>query len=152
MSDKSVFTDDEWEAVTEAPLLIAMAMTAVGPHGLISMTKESFASAKAMTMPGDHGAANALIAEIVQVAKGKETRHDVKDDIKDHNAQTIPVLIDKLVGDLAPAAAALRKLPADEADGVRAWLSSIAVAIADAAKGTTAEEQAVIDRIGAALA
>ena len=38
MSDKSVFTDDEWLAVSEAPLLISMAMEAAGPHGPISIT------------------------------------------------------------------------------------------------------------------
>ena len=47
MSDKSVFTDDEWDAISEAPLLISMAMSVVGPHGPISMIKESAASAKA---------------------------------------------------------------------------------------------------------
>ena len=48
MSDKSVFSDEEWAAVTEAPLLISMAMAAVGPHGPISMIKESTAAAKAV--------------------------------------------------------------------------------------------------------
>ena len=145
MSDKSVFTDEEWQAVSEAPLLISMAMAAVGPHGPISMIKESTASAKAIATPPDHGTANTLIAEIIQVAKTKEARHDVKD----HKGSTIPAMVDALLADLPAAAQALKKLPADEAAGVSAWFRDIAVAIAAAAKGTVPEEQAVIDRIAA---
>lgn len=148
MSDKSVFTDDEWEAVSEAPLLISMAMAAVGPHGPISMIKESAASAKAIAMPPDHGAANGLIAEIIEVAKSKQARSDAKH----HKAPTVPAMVDSLLGDLPTAAKALHKLPADEAAGVKAWFTDIAKAIADAAKGTSDEEQQVIDRIGAVFA
>ena len=148
MSDKSVFTDDEWEAVSEAPLLISMAMAAVGPHGPISMIKESAASAKAIAMPPDHGAANGLIAEIIEVAKSKEARKDAKH----HKANTVPAMVDSLLEDLPAAAAALDKLPADEAAGVKAWFADIATAIADAAKGTSDEEQKVIDRIAATFA
>ncbi|MCU1369972.1 MAG: hypothetical protein JWO77_1166 [Ilumatobacteraceae bacterium] len=148
MSDKSVFTDDEWEAVGEAPLLISMAMAAVGPHGPISMIKESTASAKAIAMPHDHGAANGLIAEIIEVAKGKEARQDAKH----HKAPTIPAMVDSLLADLPIAAKALDKLPADEAAGVKTWFTDIATAIAGAAKGTSAEEQQVIDRIAAVFA
>ena len=143
MSDKSVFTDDEWQAVSEAPLLIAMAMTAVGPHGPISMIKESTASAKAIAAPTDHGAANALIAEIVDAAKSKEARHDVKD----HKASTVPAMVDSLLAGLRASAASLGKLPEEEAAGLRMWFADIARAIAAAAKGTSSEEQAVIDRI-----
>jgi hypothetical protein len=148
VSDKSVFTDAEWEAVSEAPLLISMAMAAVGPHGPISMIKESTASAKAIAMPHDHGAANGLIAEIIEVAKSKEARKDAKH----HKAPTIPAMVDSLLEDLPTAATALAKLPADEAAGVKTWFRDIAVAIADAAKGTSAEEQQVIDRIAATFA
>ena len=148
MSDKSVFTDDEWEALSEAPLLISMAMSAVGPHGPISMIKESAASAKAIAAPADHGSANQLIAEIATAAKSKEARHDAKD----HKAATIPAMVDALLADLPAAAAALAKLPADEATGVKAWLTAIAPAIAEAAKGTSPEEQQVVDRIDAIFA
>ncbi len=148
VSDKSVFTDDEWQAITEAPLLISMAMAAVGPHGPISMIKESSATAKAIAMPHDHGAANGLIAEIIEVAKSKEARKDAQD----HKAPTVPAMVDALLADLPAATAALDKLPADEAAGVKAWFTDIAKAIADAAKGTSDEEQKVIDRIAAIFA
>jgi len=148
VSDKTAFTDDEWQAVSEVPLLISMAMTAVGPHGPISMIKESTAAAKAIAKPADHGDANALIAEIVEAARGKEARHDVQD----HKAATVPAIVDALLADLPAAAAALQKLPDAEAAGVRAWIAGIAPAIAAAAKGTSPEEQAVVDRIAAIFA
>jgi hypothetical protein len=145
VSDKSLFTEDEWHALTDAPLLIAMAMAAVGPHGPISMLKESTAAAKALGRPADHGSANVLIAEIAEVAQGKEARHDAKH----HKASTLPATIDLLLEDLPPAAQALTKLPADEAAGVSSWYVDIARAIAAASKGTDADEQAVVDRIAA---
>lgn len=148
MSDKNVFTDEEWLAVSEVPLLISMAMEAVGPHGPISMIKESTAAAKAIAAPHDHGDANTLIAQIVEAARGKEARHDARH----HKAKTIPAMVDAILADLAPGAAALKKLPADEAAGVAAWFTDIAVAIAAASKGTSTEEQAVVDRIKAIFA
>lgn len=148
MSDKSVFTDDEWQAVSEVPLLISMAMTAVGPHGPISMIEESTAAAEVIATPSDHGAANGLIAQIVEASRSKEARHDVKD----HKAGTIPAMVDTLLADLPTANTAIGKLPADEAAGLRTWFVTIAPAIAAAAKGTSPEEQAVVDRIAAIFA
>jgi hypothetical protein len=148
MSDKSIFTDDEWTAVSEAPLLISMALAVVGPHGPISMIKESTASAKAIAMPPDHGAANGLIAEIAQAAKSKEARHDAKH----HKAATVPATVDLLLEDAAKAVPALAKLPADEAAGVKTWFVDIAKAIAAASKGVDDNEQAVVDRVAALFA
>ena len=148
MSDKTAFTDDEWTSITDAPLLISMAPALVGPHGPISMIKESAASAKAIAAPPDHGAANALIAEIAEVAKGKVARHDAKH----HKAATVPATVDLLLEDVGHAATALAKLPAEEAAGVQAWYVDIARAIAAASKGVDANEQAVVDRIAALFA
>jgi len=148
MTDKSRFTDDEWTAISEAPLLISMALALVGPHGPISMIKESAASAKAIEAPHDHGAANALIAQIAVDAKGKEARHDAKH----HKAATVPATIDLLLADVALAAPALAKLPDEEAAGVKAWYIDIAHAIAEAAKGVDSDEQKVVDRIAAIFA
>lgn len=145
MSDKDDFTDEEWRVVSEAPLLISLAMEAVGPHGPISLVKESAASAKAISQPPDHGPANTIIAQIALAARGKEARQDAKH----HKAPTIPTMVDALLDDLAPANIALAKLPADEAAGVRAWFGDIAEAIASAAKQVSPEEQKVIDRIRA---
>src|SRR6476659_502089 len=85
MTDKSAFTDDEWHALTEAPLLVTAAVFAAGEHGPISMVKEASASARAIAKPGPHGAANELIGQIGADADSKEARHEMKE----HRGPTI---------------------------------------------------------------
>lgn len=145
MSDKSVFDEDQWRAVVEAPLLVTVTMFAAGQHGPISMVKESAASARLIATPGDRGAANALIAQIVPEAEAKESRHDVGH----RKGASIQELIVKGLADLEPAAAAIANLPADEAAGVGGWLVDIAKAVAAASKGTSDVEAETIAKIAA---
>ena len=145
MTDKSVFSDDEWREIVDAPLRATLAMFAAGEHGPISMVKEASASARAIAKPGDRGAASELIAQIAAEAEGKEARHDAKA----QHGQSMEAVIDTALEELKPAAAALRKLPTVEAAEVAGWLVDIARAVADAAKGVSEREQATIDRIAA---
>ena len=126
MTDKSVFDDAEWHALTDAPLLITLAMFATGEHGPISMVKEASASARAIARPGARGSADALIAEIAAGAETKEARHDMKE----HRGSSMNEALQRSLTDLEPAAAALAKLPVDEATQVGAWLIDIAKAVA----------------------
>jgi hypothetical protein len=143
MTDKSAFTDDEWRALTDAPLLVTAAIFAAGEHGPISMVKEASASARAIVRPGPHGVATELIGQIAAEADTKETRHDMKE----HRGPTVEAAIDGAIESLKPAAAALQKIDSLEAAEVAAWLLDIAEAVAGAAKGVNPSEQAVIDRI-----
>ena len=145
MTDKSVFSDDEWREIVDAPLRATLAMFAAGEHGPISMVKEASASARAIAKPGDRGDASELIAQIAAEAEGKEARHDAKA----QHGQSMEALIESALEELKPAAAALRKLPTVEAAEVAGWLVDIARAVADAAKGVSEREQATIDRIAA---
>jgi hypothetical protein len=146
MTDKSAFTDAEWHALTDAPLLVTMAIFAAGEHGPISMVKEASASARSIARPGDHGDANALIAEIAAEAESKEARHDMKE----HRGKDLDTTIAAALTDLEPAAAALRaKATPIEAAEVAAWLLDIAGAVAAAAKTVNPEEQATIEKITA---
>jgi hypothetical protein len=145
MTDKSVFSEAEWHALVDAPLLITLAMVAVGEHGPISMVKEASAAARALARPGDHGAVNDLIVEVAHDAEGREARHDVNT----HRGKTMDEVVDNALTELPAAAAALQKLPAEEATQVGAWLVDIARAVASAAKGVSPKEQATIDKIAA---
>ena len=107
MTDKSAFTDAEWHALSDAPLLVTLALFATGEHGPISMVKEATASARAIAAPGEHGAANALIAEIAAAAETKEARHDMKE----HRGHSMEEALQRSLADLAPAADALKKIP-----------------------------------------
>jgi hypothetical protein len=147
MTDKSFFSDDEWKALSEAPLFVTLAMIAVAEHGPISMVKEAAAGARAMAQPGDRGAATELIVAISHDAQGHEARHDAKE----HRGKTPEQAVDEAVAQLAPVTAALGKLPIEEAVEVRSWLLDLARAVADAAKGTNEREQATIERIRVAL-
>ncbi len=148
MTDKSAFTDAEWHALSDAPLLVTLALFATGEHGPISMVKEATASARAIAAPGEHGPANALIAEIAAAAETKEARHDMKE----HRSTSMEQMLEQSLTDLAPAATALHKLPADEATQVAGWLVDIGRAVAGAAKAVNPAEQAAIDRISALFA
>jgi hypothetical protein len=145
MTDKSVFTDEEWHAVTDAPLLITTAIFYAGEHGPISMIKEASASARAIAHPGEHGVANELIGEIVAEANTKEARAEMKE----HRGATPQAAIEGVLRDLQPAAAALKKVPADEAAEVAKWFVAIATAVAASAKTVNPDEQVTIEKIAA---
>src|SRR3954470_16996367 len=105
MPDKTAFTDDEWHALTDAPLLVTAAIFAAGEHGPISMVKEASASARAIVRPGPHGVATELIGQIAAEPDTKETRHDMKE----HRGPTVEAAIDGAIESLKPAAAALQR-------------------------------------------
>jgi hypothetical protein len=143
MTDKSAFTEAEWHAVTEAPLLVTAAVFYAGEHGPISMVKEASASARSISRPGERGVANELIGQIVAEANTKEARAE----LKEHRGPTPQAAIESALHELEPAAAALKKLPADEAAQVAAWLLDIAKAVAESAKTVNPDEQATIQKL-----
>ncbi len=146
MTDKSAFSADEWHTLTDAPLLVTMAIFTVGEHGPISMVKEASASARAIANPGDHGAANELIAQIAAEADTKEARHDMKE----HRGTDLDAAVAGTLADLEAAAAALRAHASPiEAAEVASWLVDIAQAVAAAAKTVNPKEQATIEKITA---
>lgn len=147
MTDKSFFSDDEWKALSEAPLYVTLAVVAVAEHGPISMVKEAAASARLLAQPGDRGSAAELITAMSHDAQSHEARHDTKE----HRGKSIDATVDEAINQLAPARAALERLPLEEAIEVRGWLLEIARAVADAAKGVNEREQAVMERIRVAL-
>jgi hypothetical protein len=147
MTDKSVFTEDEWHALTDAPLLVTAAVFFAGEHGPISMMKEASASARAISKPGERGPANELIGQIVAEANTKESRAEMKE----HRGATPQAAIESVLHDLQPAVEALKKLPADEAAQVAAWFLAIAHAVAASAKTVNPDEQATLDKLAALL-
>jgi hypothetical protein len=145
MTDKSAFTDEEWKELTEAPLLVTLALFAAGEHGPISMVKEASASARTISHPVAGGPADELITEIAKEAEGKEARHNARQ----HQVANLEQVVEASLADLGGAATALRKLPNDEAAQVARWFVDIAKAVAAAAKTVTPAEQETIDKIAA---
>lgn len=147
MSDRSSFTDEQWHALTDAPVAIMLAVAFVGDHGPISMLKESTAGAKAIARPAHSGPADQLIADIVPEAAAKEARHDAKQ----HKGATPNVVVDGLLADVAAAVEALAGIPAEESAQVRQWFYDIGLAVASASKGIKPSEQELLDRLRQAL-
>jgi hypothetical protein len=145
MTDKSAFTEDEWHALTDAPLLVTAAVFFAGEHGPISVMKEASASARSISKPGERGVANALIGQIVAEANTKEARAEMKE----HRGPTPQAAIESVLHELQPAAAALEKLPPDEAAEVAGWFLAIADAVAQSAKTVNPDEQATIAKLAA---
>jgi hypothetical protein len=145
MTDKSAFSDSEWHALTDAPLLVTSAVFFAGEHGPISMVKEASASARSISKPGERGPANELIGQIVAEANTKEARAE----LKEHRGPTPQAAIESVLHDLEPAAAALKKLPPEEAAQVAAWFVDIAEAVAKSAKTVNPDEQAAIEKLAA---
>jgi hypothetical protein len=145
MTDKSAFTDEEWKELTEAPLLVTLALFAAGEHGPISMVKEASASARTIAHPPAGGPADELIAEIAKEAEGKEARHNARQ----HQVANLEQVVEASLADLGGSATALRKLPSEEAAQVGRWYVDIARAVAAAAKTVTPAEQETIDKIAA---
>jgi hypothetical protein len=148
MTDKSTFSESEWHALTDAPLLITAAVFIPGEHGPISLVKEASASAKSISKPGERGVANELIGQIVAEANTKEARAE----LKEHRGPTPQAAVEDVLRELEPAAAALKKLPADEAAHVTAWFLDIARAVAQSAKTVNPDEQATIDKLATLFA
>jgi hypothetical protein len=148
MTDKSAFTDDEWKELTEAPLLVTLALFAAGEHGPISMVKEASASARTIAHPPAGGPADELIVEIAKEAEGKEARHNARQ----HQVANLEQVVEASLADLGGAATALRTLPNEEAAQVGRWYVDIAKAVAAAAKTVTPAEQETIDKIAALFA
>jgi hypothetical protein len=107
--------------------------------------KEASASARSISKPGERGVANELIGQIVAEANTKEARAE----LKEHRGPTPQAAIESVLRDLHPAAAALEKLPADEAAQVAAWFIAIANAVAESAKTVNPDERATIEKLAA---
>ncbi len=148
MTDRSAFSDDQWHALTDAPVAIMLAMALVGDHGPISMMKESTAGAKAIARPEHSGPADLLISQIVPEAAAKEARHDAKQ----HKGSTPNVIVDGLLSDVTAAVEVLSGIPEEESAQVRQWFYDVGAAVAAASKGVKPAEQELLDRLRATLA
>jgi hypothetical protein len=151
MTDKTAFSDDEWTALSEAPMHVTLAMMAAGEHGPISMVKESTAAMRVISRPGDRAPADELIGLVAHEAESKEVRKEVSHDARSHKGENIAALVQIEVDALRPAVAALAKVEAAEAAQVAAWLLDIAREMANASKGVSEHEQAAIAQLESLL-
>ncbi len=148
MTDRTFFTDDEWAALSQAPLHVTMAVVAVAEHGP-DLTDEGGLGDRQGRWPAPATTARPteLIVAIAHEAQGHDARHAAKGD----RGSSPDAVIDEALAELAPATAAIARLPIAEAAEVRSWLIDLANAVAAAAKGTSEKEAAVVERVRVAL-
>ena len=130
MTTKADYTAEEWELITRAPFMAAMAVVASSPSGPIGLVKEVFAVGGVLQEVSREGSSNELISALVadvnaghRPAAPTESTEDVQE-AKDLGLKTCRDV----------AALLARKAPGPEAEGFKRWLLSTTQRVAEAAK------------------
>lgn len=136
MTNKASFTVDEWNALRDAPQLVALAVALSGASGITGTIKETFASSMAIVegMKSD----NELIRSICAKDEVKAAQHALRESLPQLKADEFAALQQKLATlalDRVGAAVATlsSKAPADVAV-YRSFLSALGERVAQAAK------------------
>lgn len=159
MTDKSIFTADEWATLLKAPGMAGLAIVAADPSGPFGALKESFATGKALAEIKTQGSANALIKAVVEDMTS-ETGRDAS-----RPSEILGMSIEQAKAhalDICKRAAVIAEAKApQEAAEFKTWLLSISQRVAEASKeggflgigGTrvSAEETAAIAEIAGAM-
>ena len=134
MLAKTDFTDGEWEALRDAPHLVAFAVATAGASGPIGTIKEAFAPIGAIieTAKGN----NQLLRSICDSAELKAAQQSLRGSIKITDAKTLRDELQTRAADKArEATAALQqKGSPGDVDAFRTLLVNIADRTAKAAK------------------
>ena len=120
MTDKAVFTDEEWTSVLEGPPSAGMIVVTAGRGGMI---RETFAISKAYLEARKQHGESELLDEIV-TAKPQidHTRYHSYDELKQHGLEHIRSAV----------AALQEKATPDEVDGYRRFVLMLADTVASA--------------------
>lgn len=133
MSTKDNFTAEEWAQLESAPIYAGMGIITADP-AVTSIFKESAAMAKAMVQnPVPANAADlvgGIVADMKKKVDNKEKFEEPQFDTKD--PESIMQQIYAYLGDTA--AIVDKKAGAEEAQGYKEWLLSIAQSVAEAGK------------------
>jgi hypothetical protein len=148
MTDRSDFTDEEWELLREGPPSAGMAVVMADRGGLM---RESYSMAKAYVEARKQPGHSALLDEIVESKPELDhTRHHSKQEVIDAGLERLRNAIALLE----------RKASADEVEEYRSFCVSVAEHVANAAKegflGLTGErvseeEQSAVERVKEAV-
>ena len=129
MTAKADYTDEEWAALTRAPIVAGFAITIADPGGPIEITKESLAAMRAAGAPPSDDELLVAVSQAA-MAQRQSRQNPVKDlDLKSATARQ------QIVDDLKNVNAILTaKATPEEAASFRAWLIEAAQEAANAAK------------------
>jgi hypothetical protein len=138
MSTKTDYSAEEWRIVLKAPLMAALAVVAASPSGPLGVLREMFAVGKLVAetktqAAGQGGLSNEILRALVADLASPDGRPPV--DMAELQGLS-PAQLRARALDACRTVASLmdRKASAEEAEGVKRWLVTIAQRTADAAK------------------
>jgi hypothetical protein len=163
MATKASFTPEEWTLLLEAPMLAGMAVTAAEPSGIVGVIQESLAAGKALVQVNTDAAANPLVKAVAAEFASSEGRTAARDGIKARFEGGKPSeLKARSLEALRRVSALLATKAPEDATAFKAWLTSVAQRVAEAAKEggflgfggvqVSEAEKATLAEIGTALA
>ncbi len=129
MTGKADFTDQEWTRLKRAPFIAGLAISLSDPGGPLELVKETAATLRVVTQPGERGALVGAVA--TEAAADARTRKSPFGDFKPKGAQAGQEIIEEIA---AVNAIVTAKADPDEAEAYRSWLWDAAREAANAAK------------------
>ncbi len=151
MGMKENFTADEWKNLVALPYAISMAVIAAAPNmmGLWSETKSMMQEPPNLAASSGSALAGLIIAEAQPQLKELVTgqQHQWKEDQAGYRTRVVTAC--------TSAAAALGKVPPEEALAYKKWVLAVGLKVAEASKedgnAVSALEKTALDEISAAL-
>lgn len=134
MAGKQDFTEQEWHDLSEGPMGLAMLVSAVDP-GFLDKFKEAWAASNAFVK----GASTDLQRELAKPSMPS---------IPKGSAEEVKAAV---VGSLQRAVAALQAKAPEELEPYKAWVASVADAVAQAGGGVSEAESSFIASVKAAM-
>src|SRR4051794_23195648 len=157
MTGKAAFSDEEWQRISRARLVVGRGLTVPAPDGPCKISKEGRATIRSATVPPSQEELLAAVA--LDIQSMIQQKHNPAKDFKPTSAPTAAAeILDELRAVDGIVAA---KATPEETEAFREWLIVTAQAAADAAKEggfmgfgaerVSAGEQAMLDKIRSAL-
>jgi hypothetical protein len=135
MTDKSIFTPDEWKLLLESVTMAGIAITAAEPSGLWGPLKESFAEGKELATAKMDPKADPLIKAVVADFETSQGRGIARDGVKQQLTGCKPAEIKaKCIETLRQAGTVVDAKAPGDAAAFKGWLRQISQHVAEAAK------------------
>ncbi len=135
MTLKEKFTETDWAAVLEAPMLAGLAITAADPGGLIGAVQESAAMAGSLKDASTEDGTGTLAAEVAEAYKTSEGRSAAMDGVKALvKGKKPPEITDAAVARLSEILGLVKTSAPEEAPAFADFLVETATRTAEAAK------------------
>jgi hypothetical protein len=135
MTDRSNFSQDEWQLLLESAMLTGIAVTAAEPSGLWGVLKESFAGGSALVQAKMSAGSNPLVKAVAAELDTARGRSIARDGIKGNLAGAKPAEIKaRCIETLRRVGKLLDENAPSDALAFKEWLRQISRHVADASK------------------